>query len=275
MQLDGKTVLITGAGSGIGRALAIEAAGRGAALILTGRREQTLRDTAAALPAQSRVSVAAGDITSREGRATMLKTAAASFERLDILVNNAGTLTAGPLAAQDDAALEAMVSTNLFARAALTRDCLPLLRRSGGQVVNIGSMFGDIAYPHFAFYSATKFGLRGLSDALRRELAPDGISVTYAAPRATRTDAAAAFDSLVEPFEMKFDSADRVACRIWDAVERGADTVYPSGIEPFFVLLQRLLPAAINAGIARQLARIAPPSPLATEPADAHSAERV
>jgi short-subunit dehydrogenase len=257
MQLDGKTILITGAGSGIGRALAFEAAARGASLLLAGRREAALHDTAAALPPGTRAAaVAVGDITEQDGRAALVRSIAEHFDgRLDILVNNAGTLTTGPLAALDDAALMAMVQTNLVAPAALIRDCLPLLRHTGGRVVNVGSMFGDIAYPLFAFYSATKFGLRGLSDALRRELAPDGIGVTYVAPRATRTDAVSAFEQLIEPFGMKLDPADRVARRIWDGVERKAKTVYPSGLEPLFVLVQRLLPGVIDGGIARQLTR--------------------
>jgi len=147
------------------------------------------------------------------------------------------------------------VRTNLFAPAALTRDCLPLLRRSRGRVVNIGSMFGDIGYPLFSLYSATKFGLRGLSDALRRELAPDGIGVTYVAPRATRTESVPEFSRLIEPFGMKLDAPELVARQTWDAVVRGARSVYPRGMERLFVLLQRLAPGVIDAGLARQLSR--------------------
>ncbi len=255
MRLEGRTVLVTGAGSGIGRALALAAAARGADLVLAGRRPVPLEETAAGLPAGARWVMAPGDVAEPDTRAALVRAAAERFGRLDVLVNNAGTLATGPLSAQEDMALRAMTRTNLFAPAALTRDCLPLLRPSRGTVVNVGSMFGDIGYPLFSVYSATKFGLRGLSDALRRELGPDGIGVIYVAPRGTRTDALGVFGHLVEPFGMRLDPAELVARRTWDAVERGARSLYPLGMERVFVLLQRLLPAVIDAGIGRQLAR--------------------
>lgn len=256
MRLEGKAVLITGAGSGIGRALALEAAGRGADLILAGRRETALRETAALLPGGARSVIAPGDVTAPETQAALVRAASEAFSRLDVLVNNAGTLSTGPLTAQDDGALAGMIRTNLFAPAVLTRDCLPLLRRSRGCVVNIGSMFGDIGYPLFSVYSATKFGLRGLSDALRRELAAEGVGVIHVAPRATHTESASAFAHLIEPFGMKMDRAERVARRTWNAVERGSRSVYPLGMELVFVLVQRLLPRVIDAGIGRQLSRV-------------------
>lgn len=255
MRLEGKSVLITGAGSGIGRALALEAARRGANLVLAGRREAALEETAGFLPDGAKSVISAGDIAEADTRASLVWAATERFSGLDVLVNNAGTLATGPLSLQDDAALAAMIRTNLFAPAALTRDCLPLLRRSRGRVVNIGSMFGDIGYPLFSVYSATKFGLRGLSDALRRELAAAGIGVTYVAPRATWTDSVNAFQHLIEPFGMRLDPSQRVAERTWNAVEREARSIYPLGVERLFVLLQRLLPRAIDAGIGRQLTR--------------------
>lgn len=96
---------------------------------------------------------------------------------MDILINNAGVLAVGHLADMADGDLERMAQTNLIAPMALTRDLLPALRVSKGRIVNIGSVFGDIAYPFFAGYSATKFGLRGFSDAMRRELSGSGIGV--------------------------------------------------------------------------------------------------
>jgi short-subunit dehydrogenase len=255
MQLEGKSVLITGAGSGIGRALALDAAARGARLILSGRRQAALNDTVALMPGEVSCAIVPGDVTGPQVRLALAHVAEQKFSGLDILVNNAGTLSTGPLSALDDDALAAMVRTNLFAPAALTRDCLPLLRRSRGRVVNIGSMFGDISYPLFSLYSATKFGLRGLSDALRRELAPDGIGVTYVAPRGTRTESVPEFSRLIEPFGMKLDPPERVARQTWDAVERDARSVYPRGMERLFVLLQRLVPGLIDAGLARQLSR--------------------
>src|SRR3546814_7220706 len=98
---------------------------------------------------------------------------------------------------------------------ALTRQLLPLLQLSSqARIVNIGSVFGDIGHPLFAGYCASKFALRGLSDALRRELAAVGIGVTYAAPRATRTVAADGFADLMLPFAMAMDMPETIAAQI-------------------------------------------------------------
>jgi short-subunit dehydrogenase len=96
--------------------------------------------------------------------------------------------------------------------------------------------------------------LRGFSTALRREWADCGVGVTYAAPRATRTDAAAAFADLVAASKMSLDPPELVARRIWRAVESGADSVYPKGPEKLFVLIQRLFPRVIDRALARQAA---------------------
>ncbi|PJN94389.1 hypothetical protein CNY89_14815, partial [Amaricoccus sp. HAR-UPW-R2A-40] len=87
--------------------------------------------------------------------------ATAAGDRLDVLINNAGTVEVGPLAGQEDAAISRLIETNLTAPILVTRDLLPAIRRAQGRVVNVGSVFGDIAYPYFAAYSASKFGLRG------------------------------------------------------------------------------------------------------------------
>lgn len=79
------------------------------------------------------------------------------------------------------------------------------MARRKGHIANIGSMFGMIAFPYFTSYSASKFALRGLSDALRRELEEYSITVSYIAPRATRTPAQSQFDHLIVPFNMKLD----------------------------------------------------------------------
>ncbi|MDZ4095276.1 MAG: SDR family NAD(P)-dependent oxidoreductase [Paracoccaceae bacterium] len=242
-----KTVLITGAGSGIGRALAIEAAKRGHALILCGRRAASLGETAALTEGPTRVVLA--DVTTPGGRAAL---EVATRDGLDILINNAGTLSVGHLGDQNDAAIETMVCTNLTAPILLTRDLLPALRARQGRVVNIGSVFGDIAYPFFATYSATKFGLRGFSDALRREMSGQGISVTYIAPRATHTAAETAFGALIGPMQMTLDSPEVVAKQAWNAIARGKRESFPKGKERFFVTVQRLFPRVIDASVGAQ-----------------------
>jgi short-subunit dehydrogenase len=241
------TVPITGAGSGIGRALAQEAARRGYDVILAGRGPEALEETALTLERAARIVVA--DVTTAEGRQALRD---AAGDRLDILINNAGALEVGPLSGQDDAGIARMIATNLTAPILLTRDLLPGLRRAGGRVVNVGSVFGDIAYPYFAAYSASKFGLRGFSDALRRELSGQGVGVTYVAPRATRTAALSAFGHLVEPLQMTLDTPETAAGQIWDAIRAGRRDAFPGGMERLFVLVQRLFPRVVDRSIGAQ-----------------------
>jgi len=243
-----KTALITGAGSGIGQALAIEATRLGYRVILAGRTKARLEETADLCPTAD-ITIITADITTAEGRAALCKTVGT---RLDVLINNAGTLSVGHLSQLDDGDLGQMVSTNLTAPIALTRDLLPALKGANGRIVNIGSVFGDIAYPFFAAYSATKFGLRGFSDAIRRELSGSGVGVTYIAPRATRTAAERAFSALVEPMQMTLDSADAVATQAWQAIRSGKRECFPKGKESLFVRIQRIFPSLIDRSVGAQ-----------------------
>jgi short-subunit dehydrogenase len=129
---------------------------------------------------------------------------------------------------------------------------LPALIAEKGRIVNIGSVFGDIAYPFFATYSATKFGLRGYSDAIRRELSGKGIGVTYIAPRATSTAVEAKFASLVEPMDMTLDTPKTVAGQAWTAILAGKRESFPKGKESFFVKIQRLFPSLIDKSVGAQ-----------------------
>ena len=255
MQLRNKRVLITGAGSGIGRQLAIEAARQGMYVALVGRRLDALRETAALMPGDRQRLPLDGDITDPVIRVGLRDYLWRAWGGLDVLVNNAGIVTVGPISRTSDADLERMFATNLLAPAALIRELLPLLIRARpSRIVNIGSVFGDISYPLFSGYSATKFGLRGLSNALRRELREVGVGMTYAAPRATRTEAASEFDHLVGPMQMNLDAPEKVAREIWNAVSRDANTAYVRGPERLFVLVERLFPFLVDRAIAQQMA---------------------
>lgn len=240
------TVLITGAGSGIGRALAIQADRHGHRLILVGRRAAPLEQTAAGL---RDALVLPADVTTPDGRAAIARAVAESG--LNILINNAGMVPSGAAAAIDDAQIAATLALNVAAPMALTRDLLGALTASRGQVVNVGSVFGDIGFPYFTLYSASKFALRGWSDALRRELAPRGIAVTYLAPRATRTDAAQGFDALIGPMAMRLDSPDAVAAHAWRAIAARRREQMPASRERLFVALQRLRPGLIDRALTK------------------------
>ena len=164
MRLKGKCVLITGAGSGIGRALAVEAARRGMTVALCGRRADALAETAALLGAGAAHIVIQADVTGPDDRRMLVNRIRERWGKLDVLINNAGIVPGGAVESLTDDALELVLATNVTAPIALTRDLLPLLLAAQpSRVVNVGSMFGDIAFPLFAAYSASKFGLRGFS----------------------------------------------------------------------------------------------------------------
>ncbi|MFC3676237.1 SDR family oxidoreductase [Ferrovibrio xuzhouensis] len=257
MRLDGARVLVTGAGSGIGRALAIALAARGARLVLNGRREAALAATQALLPIPANAVIVAADITTAAGRDALFQ-ACTTPGGLDLLVNNAGVVISGRFADLTDADMSRLFATNVIAPMALTRQLLPLLQLSSqARIVNIGSVFGDIGHPLFAGYCASKFALRGLSDALRRELAAVGIGVTYAAPRATRTAAADGFADLMQPFDMAMDMPETIAAQIVAAVAQDRDRIYARGAERLFVLMQRLLPQLVDRALIGKYRRFA------------------
>ena len=253
MRLDGATALVTGAGSGIGRAIAQGLSAQGCQVILLGRRAQMLEQTRVSLAAPDRAWVLALDLADENARAHIHARIMERSGKLDLLVNNAGQVAAGPLESQSDSQWRQMLELNLLAPMSITRALLPLLRVSGqGRVVNVGSMFGDIGFPFFAAYSASKFGLRGWSEGLRRELAGQGIGVTYCAPRGTKTQAADGFADYVSAFAMRLDPPETVAARIIKAIGADARDVYPLGPERLFLLIQRLFPRLVDGGLRAQ-----------------------
>lgn len=257
MSLESKTALITGAGSGIGRELAIAAARRGLMLALCGRREAALRETASLLPGTANHLILAADVTLPASRAGIVARLTRDWAHLDFLVNNAGLVQAGAIEATCDDELSALFAVNVLAPMALSRDLLPLLKAaSPARIVNVGSMFGDIAYPMFTAYSASKFALRGFSNGLRRELRPYGVGVTYASPKATDTPAAARIGNLVKSLQPNLEQPRRVAEEIWSAAERGSNTVYPRGADRLFVFAERLFSGVVDAAVARQLPQL-------------------
>ena len=238
--MSGKHILITGAGSGIGQALAVEAARHGHRLTLVGRRPDALAATASLIGGGAQVLPA--DITRPADRARI----AAAVEGLDILVNNAGIVPAGALETVTDDDIAGALALNVAAPVALTRDLLGRLIASKGQVVNMGSVFGDIGFPFFGLYSATKFALRGFSEALRREVAPMGVAVTYIAPRAARTGATDGFHALIGPMAMALDTPEAVARHAWRAIAARKREQFPPSRERLFVALQRVAPRLID-----------------------------
>ena len=186
MKLDEFRVVLTGASGGIGAAIARELAAAGASLLLVGRNARALGHLAAELPAGHRIAALPADITRAEGRAA-IRDAAAPM-RVNALINCAGLPCFGALDHVNDARIAAVLITNLVAPIQLTRTLLPqLIAQPQARVLNVGSVLGRLALPGHSVYCAGKFGLRGFSESLRRELAATSVRVQYLGPRATRT----------------------------------------------------------------------------------------
>lgn len=190
-QLAGKRVLITGASQGIGEALAIEAVKHGCRVVAAARTAELLENLEAhirqAVPHASIRTVVA-DVSDPDGRWAMLNACNKHYGGIDILINNAGIGATGHFAETDFANLRRIFEVNVFGMAELTRLCIPMLKM-GVQplIVNISSALGKRGYPARSYYSSSKFAVQGLSDAIRAELAPEGIGVLVVSPGLTQT----------------------------------------------------------------------------------------
>ena len=259
MQLRDKRILLTGASGGIGAALAHEFAVRGARLGLAGRDEELLRRLAERLTEQGGVaSVLVADLTDEEDRKRVIESMGRTHGGIDVLVNNAGLGAFEDFLAHDPSDLDRLLALNIAAPMHLTRALLPqMLTRGSGRVVNVGSVFGSIGFACFAAYSASKFALRGFSEALRRELDGSGVGVTYVAPRAVRTP----FNSeqvyaMAEQVGMHMDDPEYVARRIAEAVETDRSEVYLGFPESLFVRINALLPRLVDRALRKQNRRM-------------------
>ncbi|MYS81170.1 SDR family oxidoreductase [Streptomyces sp. SID5474] len=175
--LAGRAILVTGAGSGIGAAVAVRAACAGASVALVGRRVEALEETAAlvrrAVGEQAGVAVLPWDVRIDAGADALVGAAIDRLGRIDGLVNNAGVARFAPLESATSEDLDAMLDTHVRGPVALIRACLPALRAHRGSVVNVSSVGGALAMPGRSLYGASKAALNSLTRSLARELAPD------------------------------------------------------------------------------------------------------
>lgn len=175
-----KVVIITGASTGIGAALAREMAQRGAKLALAARNEAQLQAVAADCPASIIIPT---DVTDREACYRLIDQTVAHFGKLDILVNNAGRTMWSTLEdLQDLSVLEDLMRLNYFGTVYCTHAALPHLKKTRGQVVAVSSVAGKTGVPTRTGYSASKHAIHGFLDSLRIELLASGVSVTLICP---------------------------------------------------------------------------------------------
>jgi len=238
MELRDRVIIVTGASSGIGAATAKMLAGEGVRVVLAARREDELQRLAAAIVASGGQAVAiVADMAERPSIDALVGFAVATYGRIDGVVNNAG-VGGGSSIADDDALMKQIVDVNLLGPARLVQAALPYLRRAPGAViVNVGSVAGDIAVS--GVYAASKFGLRGLTDALRRELRRDGIAVVLVAPGFIRT-------AMTAGLRLPMPGPDSVARVIVEVLSRPRRRVTTPGFYGLFAVLSTLFPAVAD-----------------------------
>ncbi|MEJ2610628.1 MAG: SDR family oxidoreductase [Candidatus Thiodiazotropha sp.] len=259
MKLDGTRILLTGAGGGIGSHVARLLSNQGAKLALIGRSYSSLEETISKMgPINEQPLILAADMLDAKARNAAVDQAVSYLGGIDLLINNAGLMSFRPFSEEDPEVINRIVQLNTLVPMQLSRRLLPLMLDQGsGRIVNVGSTFGSIAFAYFATYSTSKFGLRGFSEALRRELAHTGIGVTYIAPRAVKTKLnSSVVYRMAESIKMNMDEPDWVAAKIVKAIEKERKDVYLGFTESLFVRINSLFPRLIDRAMIKQNLKI-------------------
>ncbi|HEY8503175.1 MAG TPA: SDR family NAD(P)-dependent oxidoreductase [Gemmataceae bacterium] len=260
-RLSGKRVLVTGASSGIGRALAEKLARRGAAVVAAARSAEKLEELArGAAGAPGEVAAVPADVTLPEDRARLLDAARQRFGGLDVLINNAGVSGSGHFATATEELLRQTMEVNFFAPVELTRLAVPLLTEgSEPAIVNVSSMCGRRGLPAWPEYSASKFALSGFTEALRGEMARFGIDVILVVPGLTNSGMG---DHLLRSeAKMKVDygkgmSTDHVAEQTLRALEKGRREVVLGSEARWMLRANRFFPRLTDRLIARKVRKL-------------------
>jgi len=253
MKLNNKTVLLTGASGGIGTAIAHRLAALGANLLLTGRNEQQLEDLRTGLNGSDH-RIFAADLTQTDQRQALVDFARSL--NVSVLVNVAGVNELSLLEDSSDASITRMLSTNLSVPIVLSRDLAGhLAAQPESAIINVGSILGSIGYAGSTVYCAAKFGLRGFTEALRRELADTSVQVVYVAPRATATRMnSSAMNAMNKDLGVAVDPPERVADKVLKAIHRHRSHHYYLGWpERFFVWLNAVFPRLVDGALLKQL----------------------
>ncbi len=260
-RLKGLRVLITGASQGIGRALAVSAARRGARLVLGARSQELLRQLADELArGGAEVEAVVGDVTCPLDRRRMLDAAVQRFGGLDVLVNNAGIGATGHFCEAAEDRLRKIMEVNFFALTEITRLAIPLLREGvTPMIVNISSMAGKVAIPARSEYTASKFAVQGFTEALRGEMARFDIDVLAVCPGLIATNFSQNMlerKARLQLDHMRSVAPEPVAEAILNAVEKGeAELILPFKYK-LMALLKRFLPRLLDQIMIRKVRKL-------------------
>ena len=257
----GARLLITGASQGIGRALAEAAALQGAKVLAAARSDGLLDKLAREVRGRGGVlEVVHADVTEAADRERMVAAAQQAFGGLDVLINNAGIGATGHFVEASAERLRKIMEVNFFGVTETTRACLPLLRRGNRPaIVNISSIAGKRGIPARSEYSASKFALQGFSEALRAELAKDGIDVIVVCPGLTQTNFSQ--NMLEQRARLQFDhmrgmTAEAVAVATLHALTRGRAEICLTFPGKVLVFVSRFFPRLADRIAARRVRQV-------------------
>ena len=225
MELTGKTVLLTGATGGLGRAIAAALAGRGARLILSSRKPEELDQLASSLPGSGHRTIVS-DLAEAGAALTLL----AEAGDIDVLVANAALPASGKLDDFTAKQIDRALTVNLEAPIQMTRELIPAFTaRGSGHLVYISSLSGKSATARASLYAATKFGIRGFAWCLRDDLRPAGVGVSLVSPGAIGGAGMFAESGATAPALLGTGTPEQVGAAVVSAIERnrGEVTVAP------------------------------------------------
>ncbi len=253
MSLDWKqqTVIITGAYGGLGKELCYSLNKLGANLIITGRDGDKLQQLKQNL---TNSTILVGDVNSEEFINDLLTLTINKKSEGHILINNAGVSSAAFLSQQSSDEIKAQLDINLLAPIMLSKFLMPWLKTAqSGKIINIGSTFGAIGYPGFSLYSASKFGLRGFSQALNRELADTTVSVQYLAPRAIATNINSdKVNELNVKLKNAVDKPEHIVPQIVRAIEKNKSEKFFGFPEKLFAKINAIFPSVVSNAINKE-----------------------
>lgn len=266
-DLQGRRILITGASSGIGKALAQQLAPSGARLVLAARSEDKLNALAATLPSPSGrgsggegILVAAADITKEEDRQRLLDRAVERFGGLDVLINNAGIASWAHFADSTEEIMRQIMEVNFFAPAELIRKAIPILTNGvEPAIVNVASMCGRRALPAWSEYSASKYALCGLTEALRGELARFDIDILLIVPGLTKSEFSQHFLRSEGKAKIEYDKGmppEDVAARIVRSLQKNKTEAWIGSDTQWMLRVNKWFPRFVDFMLARKVRKL-------------------
>jgi short-subunit dehydrogenase len=260
-SLCGLRIIITGASSGIGRCLAEQLARAGGRLILAARSTSTLVQIADDLKSKGCKAIAVTtDVTQEADRRQLLQIAQEQLGGLDVLINNAGVASFGHFATSSEDILRQIMEVNFFAPAELIREAIPILLRGvEPAIVNIASMCGRRGLPAWTEYSASKFALCGLTEALRGEMARFDIDVLLIVPGLTQSDLPSHL--LRNDGRMKIDfrrgmAPEDVAIAVLQALRKNRTETVLGQEARWMLRVNRFFPRLVDRLVARRVNRL-------------------